>query len=733
MILKKMSFKNVKRNEIFTKNKKTKNKKKKIKFQVKKSSSDYNLISINIDDNDKLGIFNFEKKNNTLKKENSYINKYILNDNVNNIISNLKQENTKNNYPQQSTDFSSNILNNNISNNNVPHKKKINFNSTSFSFSHKAKRRQDYKVTFQNKRDNSSKLNNKLLENTDFSTLLKNQQNKLLKKGDKRIAKSSIQMPYIKKRKIIKNQKYNGLYNMNLNKETDLQKEINNLMTINQNIKLSGEKKSKSFCFKNNKNNIGLNINNLKNEKILNIKIKFTFQRNRDKFIEKNRLLMKQNYFKNILNERVSKIENKNIFNEKKLIFLKNKIKILKDWIIHFKINNIINHDLKLLKIILEKNILDNYNLIANIKKYNKEIDKLNTSINIHINKRNEIKFWYEFLCKIKGEIPLKVTNDNYNNIVQCLLFDEFTKGFHHLAQNIVTFENNYKNIYDEKFILNKEKDLIYKKYQLMIEKDMEEIKDREKELNSLKDMYTKLSDIKIKVMNKETIDFLDLEKYSNIKVGYRYNSYLKKETNKIVILLQKISNLFENYINYIKNEHYYKSKDSLEQKKINKIEKQLLKYRNNNKAKSEYIKKNIFEILFIVEKFVNFIVIDINQQRMKIGKEKFKKILNKAKLIKSIEKKLIILYDKEKMEEENIIRKENKIYFLPIKKVYVPYMAIKNENLKKLKSKSFSIGDKSKYKLNINDIKNKKKNKKSYSFYEEDEDDSDKYDELFF
>lgn len=120
------------------------------------------------------------------------------------------------------------------------------------------------------------------------------------------------------------------------------------------------------------------------------------------------------------------------------------------------------------------------------------------------------------------------------------------------------------------------------------------------------------------------------------------------------------------------------------------------------------------------------------------IGKEKYKQITKNVILLKRIEKKLNFLYNKENDNDKeiNLMRKENKINFLPIKKVYVPYIAIKNENmkydLKKLKNKSFSYTGKNNQK-NFSFIGENQKLKTNKNLYYLDDDDANKYNELFF
>ena len=744
VILKKMSFINVKKKEYIPKNKKIKFLEKKSSFNNKKSCSDYNLLAINIHTNTELPSVKRSRNHNHILKNKSS-NNFTLNENVNTIISKLKFENknNKSNPPNLSTDFNSSLYNNSISSKVL----KSNHNKTAFSFSSKAKRRQNYKVTIRK----TTKINHNLLENTDFSRLLKNQESSQLKLGKKREAKSSIQVPYIlKKNESEKEYKYVGLYTTgNTNKKSNLLKEINNLMTINQKIKF-GQKKSRSFCFKNKKNSTNVNVNDSNNanstksvngdnsQKKVNIKIKFSFARKKDEFIEKNRLLMKENYFKKLLNERVSKIEKKNLSNKKEIKYLKNRIYILNDFIIHFKINNIINHNLRLLNYVIDKNTSKEIDLLKIVKIYNKDIERLTSRINNHNHQRNEIFFWYKFLCKIKGEPPIEINDENFKKIVNCLIFNDLSKGFNQMAQNIITLENKYKNNYDEIYLLKQEKEIIKNHNRLMNQKDADEIKKKERELYNLKDVNKNLNDIKNNTKKKKVIDFLDLEKYANVQYNYRYNYYFKKETNKISILIQKIGYLFENYVHYLKSSFYFKNLNVSEKKQINKMEKDLLKCRKNTNKKILCFKSHIFDIFFIIERFINFLIYYINQQKQIMRKEEFRRIINKAKFLKNFERKVIILYDKQKEETEDIIRKGNKIYFLPKRKVYIPFLALKIEAMKNnlnKKNNSFSHENKTKYYLTANENQKKVLNKKkSRSYYaEEEEDDINKYDELFF
>ena len=664
------------------------------------------------------------KNNSTIN--NTYSNIYIFNNNVNNIISNLKNQYKK---TELSTDFSSNIINknNNINTNNSYDFKNKNFNIP-FDISNTIKQRKNLNY-IQLLRSKSYKFSAKNLENMHFSLLLKNQETMLLKKGKKRVAKSSLQIPFIfKKNNSCKKYKYKGLYNANVNKDNKLKKEINDLMIINQRLKF---KKNKSLSFKNINLNKLNNINDEENkEKTINVKFKFTFQRKKDEFLGKNRLLMKQNYFNSLLMEKITKIENKNKKDEKKIMTLDDKIILLKECISFFKIYNIINQDLKILNIVIEKNEYNNKKLVFVIKNYKNEIDKLQMKIKIHNNKRNAIIFWYEFLCKIKKDVPIAKINNNYEEIVKGLDIDDLNKGFNQLAERIIFLGNKYKNITDEIFFLNKRKEEINKDYELMYDTDQNEIINKMKELNILKEKYYQLNNIKINIINRKVIDFLDIKKY-NIE---KYNPYIKKE-NKNIILVQKIGKLFENYIYYLKNNKYFSIK---EKQKIDKIEKEIAIKKNKYRVlKKDKIKNYIFDIFSIIEKFINMILFDINQEREKIGKEEYKKILQNTRLVENVEKKLLIVYDKEdKNEEEKNISQNNKIYFLPIKKVYIPFLAIKKENaqnnLNTEYNRSFSNDNKNKNSLNEEENKNKNK-KTTKSLYYMDDEGIDKYNELFF
>ena len=720
MILNTISFKNVKRNENYLKKKKIQdNKKKFIKPLNHKSNSDKTITTINTK-----SIYNNipTQYKNKIIRNNTYTNIFSFNNNVNRIISDLKNPNKK---TELSTDFNSNIRNTN----------NISYYS---SYDYKNKKKRNYSFSKKNKRKNyyskaKNKISEKNLENIGFSILLKKQEYSSLKKGKRRIVKSSYQIPYIIKKKSI-NKKFNfiGLYNANIDKESKLKKEINNLMILNQNINL---KKSKSISLKKNKllNQEYKKINNnINNEKILNIKIKFSYQRKKDKFIEKNRLLMRQNYFKKILEEKISIIEKNRVDNNKKLKYLNNKIDILKTLISHFKINNIINYNVKLLNIIIEKNEHHNSLLIEVIKKYNNEIDKLKMNIKMHKNKRKEIFLWYELISKIKGDIPKENNNNNYNynynDIVNYFTINDLSKGFDRLAEKIIFLENNYKLISDEIFLLNNQKNLMNKEYQQFYVKDQKIIKESENELNILKEINIKRNNIKNNVINKKVNDILNIEKYNK-------DLYFNKD-NKNIMLMEKIGKIFENYLQYLYINEYFIYE---EKEKIKKIESEIIikNKKNNNIFKIEKIKKYFFDIIFIIEKFINNIILEINKQKQKIGKENYKKIVKDSMLIKYIEKKLNILNDKEDKNEieNNIIKKENKIDFLPIKKVYIPYLAIKKENNDlKINNNSFNYENNIKYKHILDSGENKnKKNKFKKDFFYLDDDGIDKYNELFF
>ena len=275
MILNTTSFKNVKRNEQFLKNKKIKTNKKNI---LQKSNSDHNIITIKISENNKYKP-SLNLKTHDFIRSNTNSNIYTLKDNINDIILNLKQQNKK---IEQSTDISSNI------NTNTYNVSKIN----SITKTHKTyKTNKVYKGNnIKLKRGKSvMKIKSKAFESLNYSILLKNQEKIILAKGKNRNARSSIHMPYIHKdNKNLKKYKYVGLYNTKLEKDTSLKEEINTLMTKNQKIKTE-QKKSRSFSFKN--NNVSKTLNTktnfnpiMSNNKIfrgktLNIKIKFSYQK----------------------------------------------------------------------------------------------------------------------------------------------------------------------------------------------------------------------------------------------------------------------------------------------------------------------------------------------------------------------------------------------------------------------------------------------------------------------
>ena len=251
MFLNTISFKKVKRNEKFTKNNNSKNIKNRIiKFQNKKSNSEYKMLPVN---KNNLNNHNFKKSNSFSKIDNPYKKTYFFNDNINNIISNLK--NNHNLKTELSTDFSSNIYNNtNTYSSYIPKNKNY------LSKSNKL---------------NPPKINEKILENSNFSNLLEKQEKLLLKKGGKRNVKSSIQMPYINNSNNNQYQ-YTGLYHSNFHKDNKLMKEINDLMVINQKINFRRNRNihTNNTISKSLDNNIN---NNLDKDKIINIKIKFSF------------------------------------------------------------------------------------------------------------------------------------------------------------------------------------------------------------------------------------------------------------------------------------------------------------------------------------------------------------------------------------------------------------------------------------------------------------------------
>ena len=434
---------------------------------------------------------------------------------------------------------------------------------------------------------------------------------------------------------------------------------------------------------------------------------------------------MKQNYFRGLLEKKIKMIKNTNKNNQKKLKYLQKKLYILKDYIVYFKINNIINHNLKLLTTIIDKYKYNNYKLSQVIKKYNNEIDKINIKIKYHNKKRNQIKYWYELLCKIKGDIVNENSKTNLTEMVNCLLIDDLSKGFNHLAEKIMILEDKYKNINDKIFILKIEKKNLYKEYELIYERDKTEFKNKQEELNNLKYIYKEL--IKKNLIDKKS------ERNSN--------SIIMQNENNNNNLIKKIGKLFENYIYYFNINHFF---DYEEKKNIQKINKKIFIINNKRKIKGyriENMKKNVFDILYVIEKFVNNLLQDINDKKEDIGKENFKKITKNVILLKRIEKKLKTLEDKENDNEQeiNMIKKENKIIFLPIKKVYIPYMAIKNDNmknnhiLKKINSnKSFSYNGKNRNK-SLSSFGENQKLKTNNNLYYLDEDNINKYNELFY
>lgn len=720
MILNKISFKNVKRNENILNNAKLKiNAKVYHNMKPKETNCEYNVINdkANINNNLKSNMLKSYKRNNSHSKiNNTYsISNYFI-DNVNNIISYLKNPNRK---TEQSTDFSSSIINtnNNISSN-CNKALTLKKNKTYFTLPNKMNKRKDIKF-FYEKRGKSATINDNFLGNYNFSTLLEKLK---LKREEKRNIKSSVQIPYIiKENKINCKYKYIGLYNSNKNKDNTLKKEINNLMRINQQIKF---RKSKSFN-SNDNSFIPLNykrysINSIKDRgNSLNININFCFQRKKDEFIGKNRLLMKQNYFNNLLKEKKTKAEIDNRNNKRKIKNIDNKINNLQIFINYFKINNIINKNLRLLYVIYEKNEYKNSKLLKEIKNYNNEIINLKIYIRIHNDKRNEIFSWYELLCKIKGDIPLETNNNNFNEIVNSFAIEDLSKGFNYLAEKIIVGDNKYKNIRDEIFTLKNIKEQMNQEYKLLYEKGEKEIKKNDKELIILKGTFQILDSIKNNVMNRKVIDLLDLKKNHLDK----YSIYLKRHNKKIVIV-KKVIKIFGNYLNYLKNNDYF----SLEEKgKIKKLEKEVIQnYKKLIYVKKEKIKSYILEIFYIIEKLINFLIFDINHVKKKIGKEKFKKIMNNYNL-RGIENQFMLSNYTEDINEETNY-KNDKIIFLPIKKVYTPFYALKKEimnhnkiYIKKEKNKS------------VDDKNEKKKTKTKQSLFYMDDSGRDKYKELLF
>ena len=134
------------------------------------------------------------------------------------------------------------------------------------------------------------------------------------------------------------------------------------------------------------------------------------------------------------------------------------------------------------------------------------------------------------------------------------------------------------------------------------------------------------------------------------------------------------------------------------------------------------------------MEKFINAIIYNIKKEKEIIGNEKFKKIINNTRIMKTVEKKLLIFHDKEENideEDNNITKNENKINFIPIKKVYIPFMAIKKENINNLKNENDESFHKvEKFKNNTDE--STKKNSKNNLYYL-DEKGIEKYNELFF
>ena len=420
-----------------------------------------------------------------------------------------------------------------------------------------------------------------------------------------------------------------------------------------------------------------------------------------------------------LLKEKKTKAEIDNRNNKRKIKNIDNKINNLQIFINYFKINNIINKNLRLLYVIYEKNEYKNSKLLKEIKNYNNEIINLKIYIRIHNDKRNEIFSWYELLCKIKGDIPLETNNNNFNEIVNSFAIEDLSKGFNYLAEKIIVGDNKSKNIRDEIFTLKNIKEQMNQEYKLLYEKGEKEIKKNDKELIILKGTFQILDSIKNNVMNRKVIDLLDLKKNHLDK----YSIYLKRHNKKIVIV-KKVIKIFGNYLNYLKNNDYF----SLEEKgTIKKLEKEVIQnYKKLIYVKKEKIKSYILEIFYIIEKLINFLIFDINHVKKKIGKEKFKKIMNNYNL-RGIENQFMLSNYTEDINEETNY-KNDKIIFLPIKKVYTPFYALKKEimnhnkiYIKKEKNKS------------VDDKNEKKKTKTKQSLFYMDDSGRDKYKELLF
>ena len=645
-----------------------------------------------------------EKKSNERKNSPSYFLS-----NINDTISYLQNPSKTNfSYSKElTTNYYSNTLNNNYFNNSSNRESNAQNNRNShgqISFGQVLIRRKNYcgGLSMKSSKKKVKSLNSKYYNNTNFPTLLKQQKieitNKKIKnlrnslnvRSDKHLnqrfnlfkSKSNYQLLEKTNEKIFQKISENKLEKI---KEDEIP--VKKPQKIENKEKLT-LKKSKSE----------IKNTNYREKETLNIKIIFKTKVNSIyNFVENSRAIIKKKYHLQNKKERYF-IEKQNQRKCKEESFsLTLKINALKSIISYFKIYEV-NYNIHLLQQVIYRNKKKNDELLAKIRELREKISTLNRGIKKHKYKQMKIDNWFHLTNKIKQIMPYTKDNTNFlidENIsededltikekVDLISFEEITKRFQILENNILLLISEYDNAKDELIKIKQEKNNI--NYDFEVENN-----------------YT-ISDIKEKI-----VVITNLQKTHSSLLIDRNNLFRQNKLNKINekditkkdfgILYEHLGTIFKNLSKEFTKVNWEKySNDAYIfnfQKFYAKIHKKIFQRQNITKGIDEKtlyninIKENSLIILKILEKILIYLNQANNKDKEKIGLRPYKEIVSRA-YKKKYREKIERYHENEKKNyekmQERMNTKDNKIYFLPYKKMYEPFPFKKHIQKNKMK-----------------------------------------------
>ena len=661
-----------------------------------------------------------EKKSNERKNSNSYFLS-----NINDTISYL-QNPTKNNffYPKElPTNYYFNTINYNNNFNNSSRRgsnSQINRNSHGIvSFTRGLIRRKNYSgcLSIKSSKKKVKSLNCKYYNNINFPTLLKLQKVEIANHRIKQLSKSlnARSEKHLINRFSLYKSKSNYHIFEKLNEkiiqkicESKLNK-IEDEETLKKPNKTENEltlKKSKSE----------IKDTKYREKDILNIKIMFKSKTNSiNDFVEKSRFLIRQKY--HLYNKKKKYFKEKeNQFKSKDESFLLTlKINALKYVLDYFKTHEV-NNNIHLLQQVINRNKVKNDELLTVIRELREKINSLNHGIKKHQYKQLKIDNWFHLTNKIKKIMPYTKDNSNFQidenldeneNLstkekIKLISFGEINKRFQILENNILLLISEYDNTKEELIKIKQEK--------LNINNDLE-----------VENNYI-ISDIKEKIAIKAGLEKI----YSNLLID-RNNIFRQNKLNKINekdtakkdfgVLYEQLGSIFNNLFKEFSKWNWEKYSNDFYvfdfRNYYFKIHKKIYQKQNFNKSidKKSLINKKIKENSLIILKILEKILINLyqynNTQKENVGSKTYKEILSKVYKIKYREKIEKYHEDEKKKHEkmqEIINTKDNKIYFIPYKKIHEPF-EFKKQIQKNITKKSNSQTNKKLETINGLDI----------------------------